>query len=154
MVARAVQQVAKRRRERPEYDRALSRNAKRRQLADPVAYAEHLRRGREWCRANPVAVKAFKHSSAGHRAARTAARTARKLQATPRWADLAAIDAVYQKAHRLTRETGIEHEVDHIVPLRGLTVCGLHVQNNLRAIPKQVNAEKGNRLIDELLQEP
>jgi 5-methylcytosine-specific restriction endonuclease McrA len=52
--------------------------------------------------------------------------------------------AVYDEAARLTEETGILHEVDHWVPLTHPNVCGLHVDWNLRAIPKLCNMAKSN----------
>lgn len=52
------------------------------------------------------------------------------------------------QAARLTRRTGIVHEVDHIVPLQGENVCGLHVETNLRVITKAANREKSNRWQD------
>jgi len=73
------------------------------------------------------------------------ARDASKLRATPAWADKNAILAVYAEAERLTRETGIPHHVDHIVPLKSKVVCGLHVHWNLRAIPAVENIRKNNR---------
>jgi len=64
-------------------------------------------------------------------------------QATPEWADKQAIAAIYREAERLTRETGEQYVVDHIVPLRGRVVSGLHVPWNLRVIHWKPNAKKG-----------
>lgn len=68
--------------------------------------------------------------------------------ATPPWADRAAIKAVYQDSIRLTVETGVSHEVDHIVPLNGALVSGLHVHWNLKAIPAGANRTKSNHFHD------
>lgn len=59
--------------------------------------------------------------------------------ATPPWADKAAIKEVYVKA----RAEGLH--VDHIVPLKGKNVCGLHVHYNLQPLPPKENLIKGNR---------
>lgn len=67
-----------------------------------------------------------------------------RLLATPAWADFKEIRKVYDEAARLTWETGIVHEVDHDIPLQHPRVCGLHVHNNLRAVPKKGNAGKSN----------
>ena len=83
--------------------------------------------------------------------ARTAKRTAAKLNATPPWVDLKAIEVVYIEAARLTRETGVAHEVDHYYPLQGKTSCGLHVSWNLRISTRSVNRSKGNRLPEDIL---
>ena len=60
-------------------------------------------------------------------------------QRTPTWANREAIDAIYAEARR-TNMT-----VDHIVPLRGKTVSGLHVECNLQLLTHEENARKGNR---------
>lgn len=71
-------------------------------------------------------------------------RRAAKLQRTPPWADLDAMRAVYAEANRLTQETGIPHHVDHIVPLQGRLVSGLHVHNNLQILTGSENSKKRN----------
>jgi hypothetical protein len=70
---------------------------------------------------------------------------ARKVRAMPVWADQDLIEHFYRLAQKLGRETGQEHHVDHIVPLQGKTVCGLHVHDNLQVLPGKLNLSKGNR---------
>ncbi|MES2511825.1 MAG: hypothetical protein V4625_18015 [Pseudomonadota bacterium] len=62
--------------------------------------------------------------------------------ATPAWANEKAIKAIYAEAKRLTNETGIPHEVDHVVPIQGSKVCGLHVEHNLQILTKAKNVQK------------
>jgi excisionase family DNA binding protein len=63
----------------------------------------------------------------------------------PPWANGAAIRAIYAEAKRLTAETGIEYHVDHVIPLVGERVSGLHVETNLQVLPKRDNLLKRNR---------
>jgi hypothetical protein len=79
------------------------------------------------------------------RQASRAKREAAKMRRTPAWADNEAIAAVYIEARRMTAITGIQHEVDHIVPLQGRLVSGLHVENNLQILTGSENARKCNR---------
>lgn len=88
---------------------------------------------RQWARRNTAKVNAL-----------IAKRTAAKLRATPAWVDHAAIEAIYREAARLTRASGIRHEVDHIVPLRSPIVCGLHVPANLQILTSLENKRKRN----------
>lgn len=91
----------------------------------------------------------YRQANAPKRLACQRNRDARKLQATPGWFDKAAVEAIYEEAARLSAVTGIEHHVDHIIPLRGRQVCGLHVQNNLMAVPREWNSSKGAKLIED-----
>lgn len=77
--------------------------------------------------------------------ARSARYRASERRATPPWVDLKAILAVYEEADRLTRETGVPHDVDHIVPLQAKSICGLHVHWNLHPLPASVNRSKQNK---------
>lgn len=57
-------------------------------------------------------------------------------------------DLIYSEAHKLRVERNklfnSEWHVDHIIPLKGDNVCGLHVWNNFAVIPKVENLRKGN----------
>jgi hypothetical protein len=56
-----------------------------------------------------------------------------------------AIQEIYSLSRLRSELTGIEHEVDHIIPLINDKVCGLHVYNNLQVIPAYINRSKGNK---------
>jgi hypothetical protein len=88
---------------------------------------------KKWRDANPAKILAWVHKY-----------QSAKLQATPAWADLDEILEIYERAQSM-RESGIPCEVDHIVPLRGKLVCGLHVASNLQIIDPMTNNKKGNR---------
>ena len=60
------------------------------------------------------------------------------------WGDRKAMQAIYAEAKKLTRDTGIAHDVDHIIPLRGEKVSGLHVENNLQIMLASKNRAKFN----------
>lgn len=80
-----------------------------------------------------------------------AERYARKCQSTPSWLSKVhkqQIDEIYWLAKDLQSVSGEEYHVDHIVPLKGKNVCGLHVPWNLQILPRDVNQSKGNRYAD------
>jgi hypothetical protein len=74
-------------------------------------------------------------------------RRAALRNACPAWADKKAIAAKYREAVSMERETGIAHHVDHIIPLAGARVCGLHVAENLAVIPAGDNLRKGVKYV-------
>jgi hypothetical protein len=71
--------------------------------------------------------------------------------ATPPWLtrkQKSEIRQLYQIAITMTQTTGEQYVVDHIVPLRGEEVCGLHVPWNLRVITQEENLKKSNKHVD------
>ena len=91
----------------------------------------------EWARRNPA-------KKAQERAARRAA----EQKATPRWfgeLDALVFAEAFDLAARRKCATGFKWEVDHIIPLGGRNVCGLHVGANIQVIPMIANRKKGNK---------
>lgn len=82
-------------------------------------------------------------ASLGKATALAAKVRATAMGALPAWADHKAIEGLYAEAARLALE------VDHVIPLRGELVCGLHVAENLRLLTKLENQQKGNRYVPE-----
>lgn len=109
---------------------------------------------RAWKAANPEKVAAMNAKAGakwaannkGRRLASVRARQIAKLHRTPVWADLAAVSEIYVRCVELTKKTGIPHEVDHILPLQGKTVSGLHIAANLQIITRHENRSKGINL--------
>lgn len=79
------------------------------------------------------------------------ARRRKHRLATPPWLtrkQKSEIRNLYQIAITMSRTTGERYVVDHIVPLRGDGVCGLHVPWNLRVITQAENLAKSNKHVD------
>jgi hypothetical protein len=95
---------------------------------DPEYLEKTRKQSREWPNKNK-----------GAYLSKLARRRAKLKQAIPIWADKQAILEVYK-----TCPPG--YHVDHVVPLSGKNVCGLHVHWNLQHLPAKENLSKGNKL--------
>jgi len=93
-------------------------------------YAEN---GRRYC-------EVARPKKAAHAAKRRAAVRQRSIGLTDE--HVKQIEWFYEEAHRLTSETGVTHHVDHIVPLQGKEMSGLHAPWNLQVIPAKENLSK------------
>jgi hypothetical protein len=72
---------------------------------------------------------------------------AKKINASVSWKDNGKIDAIYKEAKRLSKLMWIEFHVDHIIPLQGEFVSGLHWEGNLQILTAFENLSKRNRLL-------
>ena len=92
-----------------------------------------------------TAKKRYAQANNGAINAAVAARKAAKLQRTPEWADKKLIRAYYDVCAFFNEVNGyVKYHVDHIVPLQGSIVSGLHVQNNLQVLLAKDNVRKHN----------
>ena len=89
--------------------------------------------------------KVWEAANPGKVLAKAAKRRAAELRAMPKWADKEKIEKVYALAARF-RSLGCDFHVDHVIPLQGRNVCGLHVHNNLEIIEARQNRSKSNQL--------
>lgn len=97
----------------------------------------------------------YREDNPGKVNAQTSQRRAKKLKASPSWADFNQIKEIYEECqiiNTLTQLAGGTERfvVDHIYPLQGKEVSGLHVENNLQIITAHENAVKSNTLLENL----
>lgn len=71
--------------------------------------------------------------------AKTARYRASKIGACPKWADKKEISKVYKNCPD-------GYHVDHVIPLNGNKVCGLHIPENLQYLTEKENLKKSNKL--------
>lgn len=104
---------------------------------DPEVVAQERLRDAAYAKAHPEKF-----------AMKTRKRKVAKLQRTPFWLNAGQdfeMECIYKYCASL-RSIGLDYEVDHIIPLQGNDVSGLHVPWNLQVITGAENSAKGNRL--------
>lgn len=84
----------------------------------------------------------YKDTTRSYQRAYQKARRALKINRLPSWADLSKIKEIYKNCPE-------GYHVDHIIPLQGTNVSGLHVENNLQYLTAQENLQKHNKFISE-----
>lgn len=134
-------------RENPEKYREKSRKYKSFHLEEDrekriAKYWENPEEAREYGRINS---KLWRKRHPGIRSANTKFYKLLQKQGVPAWANKEKIKQIYIEAAK----TGLS--VDHIIPLRGKTVSGFHVETNLRLIPLIDNTKKRNNFDESLL---
>jgi hypothetical protein len=107
---------------------------------------------KQWNKDNPDKVRAkdakWRKNNPAKRAAKQMRRQANKFKATPSWLTKEQHEQIlefYALAKELQWLSEEPLEVDHIIPLQGENVSGLHVPWNLQILPKSLNIKKGNR---------
>ena len=122
--------------------RHYAKNAKNRNAQTRAYYADH----REQERARMLE---YQQRNLHLYAANAAKRRAAERQATPAWLTedhLTMMQITYQMAELMSERMGEKYHVDHIHPLNGENVCGLHVPWNLQVITARDNISKSNKM--------
>lgn len=135
---------------------AIYRAGNKEKLAEKrkLEYAKNkeieIERGKEWHAVNKesVAIRKKAYRANNKEIINSGAAKRRAAQKTPTWLskfDKLKIRCVYSVAAMLTRENNEPWHVDHIIPLKGKSVCGLHVPNNLQFVRAENNLAKSNK---------
>lgn len=117
---------------------------------NPNRKVQQLEAGTRWRLNNPQKRKEVcarwnsKPQAKALNSRRVSKRRAKQLQATPAWANQYVIDFFYA-CMTYFRLEGVDVHVDHIVPLQGRTVCGLHTHQNLQLLLAPLNHRKSNK---------
>lgn len=159
--------ISERRKEEYAVNKEAERTKQLVRRSNPLAKEKARIRAREWATDNPEKkreqdsryyqanserirgqVKDYHRNNKAKTRAWSARSTAKRLQRIPGWLrkeDWVKIEDFYILAAKMTAETGIKHQVDHVIPLNGRTVSGLHVPENLQVITAEENHKKRNK---------
>jgi hypothetical protein len=88
------------------------------------------------------------HNNRARAISRNRERELKQKSATPKWLSEGhkkQIHAIYEHAKDCSVVSGEVYEVDHIIPLQGKNISGLHVPWNLQVLPMDVNRAKSNK---------
>jgi len=91
--------------------------------------------------------KEYRENNKGKVNALSKMRKVNKINRTPKWTselDVWMMKEIYELATLRTKLTGVKWHVDHIIPLQGELVSGLHTPFNMQVIPAIENIKKGN----------
>lgn len=75
----------------------------------------------------------------------------KRLNRVPIWADIKEINKIYQESIDRSNNSDIKYVVDHIIPLQGKLVSGLHIHSNLQVLDWNINIKKSNKFIPEVI---
>ena len=134
------------RKDNPEKVKALFESWSEKNPEKIKAYG--VKAGRAWHERNPDYSSNFYKANKERYVAARARRRAAQESATPSWltaVDKAMIQEMYDVSEARYIQTGIKHHVDHIVPINGKNVAGMHVPWNLQVITAHENLSKGWR---------
>jgi len=96
---------------------------------------------------NRKTINAWHDKNPGAKREMNRRRKLKQKQATPAWADVAAMRLIYNEAAELSRQFDRKQHVDHIIPINSPDVCGLHCPQNLQVVSAAKNMAKHNKLI-------
>ena len=115
---------------------------------------KYLEKAAKWAANNPLKVKQFIKNWAANNPDKAYQyvidRRMKLKQRLPGWItqeEHEVMQSIYGIARQVNQETGVPHQVDHIIPLRGVNVSGLHVPSNLQILTAADNRAKTNTYI-------
>ena len=141
------------------YHKTKKKNAKRRKYLYQTRHKDKKRRYaqankerkslylKEWRKKNPNYMTKYRKINKDKCAYYSMKRLSKKLKRTPQWLTetyLNEIQSFFTNSKKLTELHKIKYVVDHIIPLQGKNVSGLHVPWNLQIITQQENSAKNN----------